>query len=53
MPSTSTNSYSFNTTDFTITQCHHQTLKMKSFQKFSPPSLPGERGGMVHFDASP
>lgn len=29
------------------------TLKMKSFQKFSPPSLPGEPGGMVHFDASP
>lgn len=27
MPSTSTNSYSFNTTDFTITQCHLEDEK--------------------------
>ena len=38
MPSTSTNSYSFNTRDFIITQSHCQTWKMKSIQKVSPPS---------------
>ena len=43
-------SYRFNTTDFTFSQYHPQTLKMKSYQKLSPTSY---LVGVVHFDASP
>ena len=39
MPRTLINSsYRFNTTDFTLSQCHPQTLNMKSCQNLSPPS---------------
>ena len=50
MSHTLMNSYRFNTTVFTFSQSHPQTLRMKSYQKPLPSSY---LVGAIHFDASP